>query len=212
AGLLATLLGTRHVPDQEPPTRPARRTRWRIAAATVAGVVASAATALVPGATPALVASTTPRAKDPRAALASLASVGAAQPLFAVALLWLNGQARSGLALGIGSSATVQPWASGRAPSLLLAVLAAWLAASAAGLFALRALEGPLSRWLPRLPQRGLSLAALGLLVGIALLVAGPLGLALFMAGTVTGLVPMAAGVRRVHLIGALLLPALLGR
>jgi putative membrane protein len=144
--------------------------------------------------------------------VAGLAAVGAAQPLFAVALLWLTGQARSGLAMGIQGGASIQAWSGGRAPRLLLAVLAAWVAASLAGAATARLLDAPASRWLPRLPQRPLSAMALGILVLLAILLAGPIGLCLFAAGTVTGLVPLAAGVRRVHLTGALVLPALLAR
>ncbi|HUR62788.1 MAG TPA: tripartite tricarboxylate transporter permease [Candidatus Thermoplasmatota archaeon] len=211
ASLLSACLGDRPLPEQDPPRRQARRTRVRIAVATAAGVLASAATALLPGATPALVASATPRTRDPRAALASLAAVGAAQPVFAVALLWLNGQARSGLALGIEAGEPVQDWASGRPPSLLLGCLAAWLAAAAAGCLVARGLDRPVSAWLPRLPQAPLSAAGLGLLLVLSILVAGPIGSLLFLAGTVVGLVPLAAGVRRVHLIGALLVPVALG-
>jgi TctA family transporter len=144
--------------------------------------------------------------------LASLAAVGAAQPIFALALLWLNGQARSGLALSVQAAGPVQAWGSGRAPTLLLAVLAAWLAASAVGCLAARALDGPVSRHLPRLPQAPVAWVAFGVLTALAALVAGWVGLVLFAAGTVTGLVPLAAGVRRVHLTGALLLPLALGR
>jgi putative membrane protein len=143
AGLLAAALGGRALPEQEPARPPARRATWRIAGATAAGVLASAATALVPGATPAIVASATPRTRSQDAGLASLCAVGAAQPIFAVALLWLNGQARSGLALGVQAAGPVQPWTSGRAPTLLLALLAAWLAAAAVGCLVARALDAP---------------------------------------------------------------------
>ncbi|MEA3144416.1 MAG: putative rane protein [Thermoplasmata archaeon] len=212
AGLLASGLGGRALPEQAPPQRIVRAQAWRMGGATVAGVLASGATALVPGATPAIVASATPRTRDPAAGLASLAAVGAAQPIFALALLWLNGQARSGLALGVQAAGPVQAWGSGRAPTLLLAVLAAWLAASAVGCLAARALDGPVSRHLPRLPQAPVAWAAFGVLTALAALVAGWAGLVLFAAGTVTGLVPLAAGVRRIHLTGALLLPLALGR
>jgi putative membrane protein len=211
AGLLAAGLGGRALPAQDPPRPPSRRSKLRMAGATAAGVLASGATALVPGATPALVASATPRTQDPGAALASLAAVGAAQPVFAVALLWLTGQARSGLALGIQAAGPVQAWTSGRAPTTMLAVLAAWLAAAAAGYAVARAVDAPLSRWLPRLPQAGLAWAGFGLLLALALLTAGGVGLLLFAAGTATGLLPLAAGARRVHLTGALLVPLLAG-
>jgi putative membrane protein len=209
AGLLASALGGRPLPEQAPPQPSARWTAWSMVGATAAGVLASGATALMPGATPALVASATPRTRDPGSALASLAAVGAAQPIFALALLWLNGQARSGLALGVQAAGPVQPWTSGRAPTLLLAVLAVWLAACVAGCAVAHALDGKVARWLPRLPQAPLAWAAFGTLAVLALLVAGPVGGLLFAAGTVTGLLPLAAGVRRVHLTGALLLPLL---
>jgi TctA family transporter len=144
--------------------------------------------------------------------VASLAAVGAAQPVFALALLWLNGQARSGLAMGVASAVPVQPWGSGRAPTLFLEVLAAWLAAAVAGYLVARAVDAPVARWLPGIPQSRVAWGAFALLVMLALLVADPLGFLLFAAGTLTGLLPLAAGVRRVHLTGALLLPLLLGR
>ncbi|MCA1810754.1 MAG: tripartite tricarboxylate transporter permease [Halobacteriales archaeon] len=212
AGLLASALGGRPLPRQAPP-RTLEPARLRQATgATVAGVLASGATALIPGATPAIVASATPRTRDAGAAVASLAAVGAAQPVFALALLWLNGQARSGLAIGVASTVAVQPWGSGRPPTLLLEVLAAWLAAAVAGYLVARTVDAPVARWLPRLPQAPVAWGAFALLAVLALLAAGPLGLLLFAAGTLTGLLPITAGVRRVHLTGALLLPLLLGR
>ncbi|MEA3203968.1 MAG: putative rane protein [Thermoplasmata archaeon] len=212
AGLLASALGGQALPAQQRPPRIPRNASWRIAGATVAGVLASGATALVPGATPALVASATPRAREADAGLASLAAVGAAQPVFALALLWLNGQARSGLALGVQAAGPVQAWASGRAPTLMLCVLAAWLAAAAVGWAVASALDVPVARWLPRLPQAPIAWAAFAGLALLATLVVGWMGMLLFVAGTVTGLLPLAAGVRRVHLTGALLLPLALGR
>lgn len=212
AGLLASALGGQTLPRQAPPRAQSSKSKWRTASATAAGVLASSATAFIPGATPAIVASATPRTRDPGAAVASLAAVGAAQPVFALALLWLNGQARSGLAMGVEAVAPVQPWASGRAPTLLLEILAAWLAAAVAGYAMVRALDAPVARWLPQLAQAPVNWGALAVLVGLAFLVAGPVGLLLFAAGTVAGLLPIAAGVRRVHLTGALLLPLALGR
>ncbi|HEX2066478.1 MAG TPA: tripartite tricarboxylate transporter permease [Candidatus Thermoplasmatota archaeon] len=212
AGLLASASAGRRLPGQQAPRAPSRRAAWSMAGATSAAVAASAATALVPGATPALVASATPRTRGAAGGLASFSAVGAAQPLFALALLWLTGQARSGLALGVEAGGPVQAWTSGRAPTLLLEALAAWLAAAAIGCLVAHALDRPAARWLPRLPQAPLAWCALAGLVVLAGLGAGWTGLLLFAAGTATGLLPIAAGVRRVHLTGSLLLPLLLAR
>jgi putative membrane protein len=61
------------------------------------------------------------------------------------------------------------------------------------------------------LDPRRLSLAVLGLLVLLSVLLAGGGGLAAFVAATAVGLIPQRGGTRRVHLMGVLIGPLALG-
>jgi putative membrane protein len=215
AGLLVSALTSDPQPGQDaPPRRAPSLVRRSIRASTVLGVLASAATVPLPGVTPAIVASTLPRVRgdDPRPTLATLSAVGATQPLFAFLLLWLTGQARTGLALAVQAAAPVEPWTVGRPPDLLLDLVMAWLGAALLGIAIVAVLDGPVARHLPRLPPRPLCAAALAVLVGVTFLLSGWIGLAVFAAAAAVGLLPLSFGVRRVHLTGALLAPILLSQ
>ena len=62
-----------------------------------------------------------------------------------------------------------------------------------------------------RLPYWQLSVAVLALLLVLSYLFTGMVGIAIFLAATAVGMVPVQLGARRVHLMGVLIGPLLLG-
>lgn len=168
------------------------------------GIVLAAATAVLPGVTGAVATTLAPRRPDrPLDAVAALSAINTAHAVLAVQVLWVAGRVRTGLAeaaerlvpgLRVGAPATGD----------LLAVL---VLAGALGAAATWALAVPLARHADRLPTHLLAGATLAFLVAVVALVTGAVGLGLFAAAALLGLVPLAAGVRRVHLAGCLLVP-----
>jgi putative membrane protein len=86
--------------------------------------------------------------------------------------------------------------------------MAATLASLLGFLYAF-ALGRLLARHASRVPYRTLVATVTVLLVLLIFLFTGPLGLAVASVATAVGLLPPLLGVRRVHLMGALLLPVI---
>lgn len=218
--LLAGLFGAptlvvamRHAGDtplQDPPTDLDPALRRRCGRATTIGVAAASITAVLPGVT-AAVATAVARAGDagaeddahPLPVIATLSAVNTAHALFALLVLMHLGTVRSGLGAYLETA-----WVT---PSLWTMTTVA-MGAGILGYLGTRALDPLFSVLLTRLPARPLSLAALAALVAMTGLLTGPLGTLLLASATALGLVPLAVGVRRVHLAGVLLVPILATR
>lgn len=220
--LLETLRAKPRVPAQRPAEPVPAPLRKACRQGVVAGTLAAAATAVLPGLTSSIGAAVAQAVRgrradaddggDPRPMLATLASIAGAHVVLTFAVLWLSLQARTGLAVSVQRAWPVEAWTSGAAPLPLRLLL---LAALAAGLLAhagTAALARPAARVLPRLPQRAVAAAALAAMAAVVLLFSGAWGLALFAVATALGLLPLAAGLGRVHLTGCLLLPVLAHR
>ncbi|MEN6341485.1 MAG: tripartite tricarboxylate transporter permease, partial [Methanospirillum sp.] len=87
-------------------------------------------------------------------------------------------------------------------------LMAVGLAAAIAG-FLLTVRLASSARYLARVDGRVLSLAVVGLLVLLSAVLAGPFGLLVLVLATAVGLVPPLANVRRVHAMGAIMLPVM---
>jgi putative membrane protein len=61
-----------------------------------------------------------------------------------------------------------------------------------------------------KVPYRKLIAAVAVMLVGLVFLLSGPLGLVIMMIATLIGFIPPTVGVKRVHLMGCLILPLLM--
>lgn len=172
------------------------------------GVAAGAFTAVLPGLTAAVATALAHPAKqkDPRPVLATLSAVNTAHTVFALGVLWIIGRGRSGLAIAYSDLQGRPAW-TGFLPDDLAAVLAAIIAAGAIGMWGTIGLDRALGRRL--MDARRLEKAALGILVLIVVLLSGPRGVALLAVAALVGLVPLAWGLRRVHLASALILPIL---
>ncbi len=172
------------------------------------GVTAAAFTAVLPGLTAAVATSLAmPRGRqDPRRVLATLSAVNTAHLCLALAVLWMTGRTRSGLAIAWADRNRVLPW-TWLPPPDLMAVLATFLVAGAAAVVLTPLVEPAYERALLRLRPGGAEAATLVLVTALVALTTGWTGLLLFAAATFVGSVPLVVGVRRVHLAAALSVP-----
>lgn len=215
AGLVHSLASLDRLPLQDPPAPVPRATRRKVAGACARAVAAAGWTAAVPGLTSAVAASVAlagTQDREPRPALAAMSAVGAAHQVFALGILWVALRARTGTTLGIQALAGVEPWTAGRLPHEFALALVTLLCAAIAGWALTLAADRRLRPAWAHIGSRPLALGSLVALTAVVLLLSGPLGLLVLACSTTVGLLPMALGVRRVHLTGALIVPVLLLR
>jgi len=213
AGLVASLTsGGQTVVQAEAQASPVAR--CRIAMAALRGVGAGLCTASVPGMTPAVGASLAygRRSDDPRHGIAALAATGATHQLLAVGLVFVTLHARTGLAAGIVAAAPTTQWIAGPPPADLVLMLAAALTACLMAWSAARFLERPWRVLMQAVPRGAPEVAALAVLVALVATTTGVTGLALLGTAATVGLLPIAAGLRRVHLVAVLIIPLLAAR
>lgn len=196
-------LGTREpLPEQDAPPPDAGAP-----GAALAGVGAASFTAILPGLTAAVAtAIAMPRRASPRRVLATLSAVNTAHLIIALAMLWMVGRTRSGLAIAWEALRPTQGWV-GLPPPDVLGLGAVVLASGALAVLATTWLDGPYRRALASLPPRLPELLALATIVALVALTTGWTGMLLLVAAVFAGLVPLAAGTRRVHLAAALSVP-----
>lgn len=192
---------------------PASRAR-----AILSGSLAGAFVGWIPGVTAATATvlstlTTEPRkgeARGDETFILSLSCVNTATAVFTLAALFVLLRARSGGMVAIQSlvAGHLTPWAplSPMPDLLLFLLLAAGLAAGVAFPLTLWC-GGLMARVANRVPYRILGGGLLLFLVALLLLLSGVTGLLVAGVATVIGLLPPLLGVRRVHLMGVLLLP-----
>ncbi len=214
--LLLSVLRPPRVPPQDIHRRPRPLPRRERARGYLSGTLAGAFVAWIPGVTAAtatvlsqLFSGREKEGKDEEFIL-SISCVNTATALFTIVALFTLLRARSGGMAAVQTLAgpLVTPWEplSSFPWPLALLLLAATVAALLA--FLLTPLFGGLfARMANRLPYRALVTAVLVFLVVLILLFSGLVGLAVAGAATWIGLLPPLVGVRRVHLMGALILP-----
>lgn len=203
AGLLWSLQGNRGDVWQDrelvlPPSRP-------LLLGTYTGIFASCITALLPGVTAAVATSFSHQRDAPRA-IATLSAVNTAHATLVLLILFATIRSRSALAMHVAPLAT--RWES-LVPTNLLWMLALILLSGCAAWFVTLALDRPMHRNIHRIPAKRMSLAAAGILIAIVATLGGWVSLLLLAAATCLGWCALAAGIRRVHLIGVLVIPVL---
>ncbi len=180
------------------------------------GALAGAAVSWLPGLSggaAATLASMGARKTVPSAYMVLLGAVSSSTAILSVAVLFMIGRARSGIAAAIQELlGSPGQWPSlGSVPvAVLWLVLASVLAAGLAAPLASAIGRGLGPRWAAADP-RLLSAATLAALGGLILLASGPVGGAVAAAACLVGLVPVRAGVRRIQLMASLLVPVLVG-
>ena len=140
-----------------------------------------------------------------RAYLVTTSSLNTAEALFAIAALYFIGRSRSGASIAVeqvlGGNVAV--------PDVLRIALYMTVAGVVAALILWR-LGARLATWFQGVDQTGLNLAVIAFLVILISWLLGLGGLAILVAATAVGLVPLHFGVRRAQLMGFFLVPAML--
>lgn len=201
---------------------PAPLPDWRRTRGLLSGTLAGAAVSWFPGLGGAnatviaqLLAGGEPRADDAQADrefLFAASAANAATSVFTFATLFVILRARSGVAAAVDLLAGgVSPWDPlGQFPTLFAAILlAVTVSAAIAGTATVR-LARPFALFAGRVRYGRLAKGVASALVAGVFLFTGPVGLLVLGTAAALGLVPPLVGVRRVHLMGCLLLPLLL--
>jgi putative membrane protein len=140
-------------------------------------------------------------------------AVGAANLVFNLVALFSLARARSGTmaaVTAVGGTA-VDLWSAPMSPpDLLTALLLGTLACLPLCYAGTRALGAASGAIYAKLPPRALAAAVFAGLTALVFVLEGPTGLAVAAAALCLGLVPPVAGIKRVHLMGAVLVPVAL--
>ena len=145
--------------------------------------------------------------------MVSLSAVGTASSLFTIVALFVILRARSGALVAVREvlGENLVAWEPAAAVPVALGVfLVSALVAGILGLVLSLWLGKVLLRWFTRVDYTNLSRSVLLFLVVLIFLLTGPLGLFIALVATSFGVIPPLIGVRRVHLMGALLVPVIL--
>lgn len=207
--LLESLHATQPLPEQA-----ATRDGLRLhRAATMFGIASAAVTCLLPGVTSsaALALARWREDRHGRAYLSGQSAIAGAHLVFSFGLLWVALRPRTGLAVATASLWPAPAWTAGAPPASALPLLAACLAGGILGALATLGLDRLAAQWLPRV-ARPASVAALVGMTSLVAILAGWVGLALYVAATLVGLLPTRFGVGRLHLTSCLLVPVLAWR
>lgn len=207
--LLASLRG-------EPPRVPAEpdRGEWprrelpRLGASCLAGTGAGALTSFLPGITGSagtVLALALRGQTDSRHAIVALSAVNTAGLVFTMAVLAAVGRERSGVA---SATARLLPGLDRALAPSFVALMAAMVIAGLVA-YGCTILLGRAFHRFARVPQRRLASAVLLLLLAGVIAWTGPNGLAVLVAASLVGWLPVARGLRRGHLMGCLLVPTL---
>ena len=204
APVLVEAVGGAGVPEQADPAIAASPAS--VGATALAGAAAGAVVGYLPGVSSAIAAvlalALVPGRTESRGFVVATSGVNTANTIFALFALVSLGTPRTGVMVALQEA---------NAPVVLPLLLASAGLAGVAG-FALVLLVGDrYLRTVGRLDNTRLSLAVLGLLALVSVLFAGVVGVGVFLASALVGLVPARVGCRRVHLMGVLLGPLMLG-
>ncbi|HUR67708.1 MAG TPA: tripartite tricarboxylate transporter permease [Candidatus Thermoplasmatota archaeon] len=170
------------------------------------GAAVSVTLGLVPGVSASHASLLAPRVRSPERALVRLAAVNGGAVVFTLLAWHALGRARSGALVAAQTLAAPALWVRIAPPHAILVEGALVVAAALLACLATRAVAGSLAR----APPRPLALVGLALLLASVALFNGALGLLVLGAAALVGALPARAGLRRSHLMGAILVPAML--
>lgn len=177
-----------------------------LALCAVAGTIAGALVGYLPGVSSAVAAVVAllavPGNAGAREYIVASSGANTATAIFALFALASTGEARTGVLVAL-SRANV--------PLDLPVLLGAVVLAAFAGVVLVTVVGDPYLRVVGGADYRRVSAAVLCVLVVFAFLFAGAFGVGVFAAATVIGLLPVRVRTRRVHLMGVLLGPLMLG-
>ncbi|MEE9601289.1 MAG: tripartite tricarboxylate transporter permease [Thermoplasmata archaeon] len=216
--LLISLFRTPRIPPQDLDPKATGLDSRAKTRATLGGSLAGAFVAWIPGVTAATATVLSQLfsgrerkgEKSDEEFILSLSCVNTSTAIFTIVVLFTILRARSGGMVAV--QAIVGPliieWgALASLPSALILFLIAAIVAAGAAFYLTLVLGGLFARISNRIPYRKLVTAILIFLPTIILLLSGLTGLAVAAVATLIGLIPPLVGVRRVHLMGSLILP-----
>lgn len=181
--------------------------QWYVTITALAGAVAGAVVAYLPGVSSAIAAvlalTVIPGRTDSRAFIVATSGVNTSNAIFALFALASLGSPRTGVMVALDEAS---------APLNVPLFVASALAAAAIGFTLVLAVGDWYLRIVGRLDYTKLSLTVLSLLVALSYLFAGRDGVVVFAVSAVVGLLPTRLGARRIHLMGVLLGPLIVGR
>lgn len=191
-----------------PPQSDARITMSRsgVGATAAAGSVAGAVVGYLPGVSAAIasvLALPAVPSRDPdRGFVVATSGANTANTVFALFALVALGTPRTGVMVALERVSV---------PFALPILLVATATAAACGFLLVLLVGDAYLRIVGNADYTRVSAAVLGLLACVSFLFAGPVGVGAFVAATALGLVPPRLGARRVHLMGVLIGPLMLG-
>ncbi len=191
------------VPRQSGPA--IRSTRQRVLVTTFAGALAGAVVGYLPGISAAIAAvavlAVLPGGVDDRGYVVATSGVDTANTIFALFALSAIGQPRTGVMVAFQETG---------APVELPMLLAAVALSGVIGFVVVLTVGDWYLQVVGQADYRTLSMSVIALLLVVAFLLAGWVGILAFCVATVIGLVPPHLGARRVHLMGVLIGPLVL--
>ncbi len=147
------------------------------------------------------------RTDDPNGVLATLSVVNTAHAILAMGMLWIVGRTRSGLGQAVQSLWYPQPWTIGTPPLSLMTLVCVILIAGIMGAAGTLWLERPFRLLIEWLPTRAPTTIGIAMLLALTVLLTGATGLLLLAIAALVGTIPLRCGIRRIHLIAALIVP-----
>jgi putative membrane protein len=178
----------------------------RLLAAAWPGAAVSVTLGLVPGVSGSHASLLAPRARDEERALVRLAAVNGGAVVFTLLAWHALGKARAGALVAAEQLDAPSVWRAWRPPPDIVLEAAIVVAAALLACLAARAL----TRVVARAPARPLAIGGLALLLLSVALCNGALGLLVLAVAALVGAVPARLGLRRSHLMGVILVPAVL--
>jgi putative membrane protein len=204
APVLVEALSGSGIPEQDDATVAA--SRRSVGSTALAGSLAGAIVGYLPGVSAAVAAvvalALVPGSTDARGFVVATSGVNTANTIFALFALSALGTPRTGVMVALRET---------DAPVNVPLLLASAGLAGIAGFLLVLSVGDRYLRAVGSLDQFRLSVAVLCLLTALSFLFAGELGVGVFAVAALVGLVPSQFGARRVHLMGVLLGPLMLG-
>ncbi|AFZ71507.1 tripartite tricarboxylate transporter permease [Natronobacterium gregoryi] len=192
------------IPRQEEAT--ITLSRPLLAATAVAGALAGAVVGYVPGISAAIAAvavlAAVPGGAGDRGYIVATSGVDTANTIFALFALVAIGQPRTGVMVAFESA---------DAPLELPILVVAVVVAGLIGFVLVIVVGDAYLELVGRLAYWKISATVIGLLMGLSYLFTGPLGIVIFVVAAAIGMVPVRLRARRVHLMGVLIGPLILG-
>jgi len=143
------------------------------------------------------------RKRDERSFLISIGAITSSDIVYSILSLWLIGNPRSGIAVGISNLLEVG------FKEVIIFICFILISAAIATIIALQITKFSL-RFLRKINYQKLCIVTFLFLFGLTILFSGFIGILVLITSLVIGLIPNKIGIKRTHMMGCLLLPTIL--